>query len=116
MFDGQTDDVALKCSILVNALRGELPKTYRWDFSFIHRPATKCCRSAGCALGLPIELGLATIDDVQFYGDICQTFGITPEQTAVFEAWEVGGIVPLYGIPASQITPAMVADKIEEMW
>lgn len=89
---------------LITALRSPLPDNFQWDFNSIHKPTP--CGSAGCALGLAEELGLPNrcnrwerltgipfnyLQDI-FYGNV------------------FGG-----EIDYDDITPVMIADKLEEL-
>lgn len=75
---------------LITALRSPLPEGFDWDF---RRPST-------CAYGLMSKLGLS--------------FGALPSHHPL-SAEQVDGLVPLYGVPARAVTPAMVADALERL-
>jgi len=77
---------------LIRALRSPLPPGFEWDF-----------RDGGtCALGLAVQMGLPL-------------FEVVGSSFTPFSANEKDGIAPLYGVPARDVTPAMVADALEQL-
>jgi hypothetical protein len=84
---------------LITALRSPLPEGFRWNFQ----------HAAKCALGLAIRIGVY---------DAVQDFRLTlPTRSGdPFSVPEgLNPVVPLYGVPAPDVTPAMVADALEKL-
>lgn len=77
---------------LIDALRSPLPEGFEWDFTNFET----------CACGLAATMGIL--------GTVLTAHHSV--NSAVF-CREEDGIVPLYGVPARDVTPAMVADKLE---
>jgi hypothetical protein len=81
---------------LIEALRSPLPEGFKWDFRSLPR----------CAAGLAYRLRL----------DIWKGVGASPYGfDHPFGATERDGVIPLYGVPARDVTPAMVADALERL-
>ena len=83
---------------LIHALRSPLPPGFGWDFR----------RGDTCACGLALRLGIdldaigGSIGDLRWFDH-------------PFSAVERVGVVRLYGVPARDVTPAMVADALEKL-
>ena len=72
---------------LIAALRSPLPPGFEWDFR----------RGEVCALGLAVQIGLS-LDTIR------NELGIG----VLAFVGEIGGVAPFYGVPAHDVTPAMV--------
>lgn len=84
---------------LIQALRSPLPDDFQWNFEYVRT----------CAFELVRRLGL-------YQPDIDQAIGNPSWFDHPFRAIENDGlVVPLYGVRAADVTPAMVADKLEEL-
>jgi hypothetical protein len=101
-FDGRDNTPALNRARLIEALRAEMPRDWRWDFGNCGAGPSHC-GTAGCAIGLAYKLGIATNEDIY------TTLGITQEQA--ISVFSVGA----YDIPYQQVTPSMVADRLERI-
>lgn len=89
------------------ALRREMPPSFAWNFGVIHVKSP--CGSAGCALGLAIELWPSTRHDL-LSGEadlLCGCFGISGEAAVRFFCDTA------YRVPWQSVTPTMVADRID---
>jgi hypothetical protein len=87
---------------LIKALRSPPPEEFVWDFR----------RYRQCALGLAEQMGFSPVHllDAIPPGGIVQVF-----DNPFCSIQNVDGLVPLYGVPASDVTPAMVADALERL-
>src|ERR1700733_10691807 len=91
---------------LIKALRSPLPQGVEWDFQ----------RVSTCAVGLALRVGILTDDDLrEGLGLVIRTkFGLSISAWGnPFSAQEINRIVPLYRVPARDVTPAMGADALE---
>src|SRR5882672_6071109 len=106
-FDAAGNRPAINRAVLIDALRGQLPEKFTWDFgTFLEE---KPCGSVGCALGLAVVLGITKGVD---YKSMASAIGISEEDSArIFEPdHEVRGDDddgPLlgYGVDYSEVTP-----------
>ncbi len=103
-FDGTKNEAKINRAILVDALRHDT----EWEWNF--------CHSAGCAIGMgraifgntePLHdiLGLTDVEYYDIFGFISSSDNIIrtlPTQWCDF-----------YGMPRTEVTPSMVADKLE---
>lgn len=84
--------------LLIDALRSPLAEGFAWEF-----------RRYACGLAERLEINLIEIVNALpprvFMKLFDHRFGISE--------WD--GVVPLYGMPAREVTPAMVADKLEAL-
>ncbi len=100
--------VSLNRSLLLNALRSPLIN-YEWDFETVHRK-TKC-GAVGCAFGLSQELGIHNFCEGRPFE---AAYGVPPG--SVRKALLCDFAVETYGVSAAQVTPQMVADKLESVF
>jgi hypothetical protein len=86
---------------LIQALRSPLPEGFEWDF----------CQYKTCAAGLADQLGIDRIAVIDALppGTVMTIFDHP------FIPGEIDGLVPLYGVPARDVTPTMVADALERL-
>lgn len=97
---------------LIEALRAEMPAHFKWDFGEIYR--VRSCGAVGCAVGLSRVLGIITSKSID---DLVGAIGI-PFMNGIelFAPGSCDGdIVTGYGVPWEQVTPQMVADKLEAL-
>ncbi len=107
-FDGtEIDTPALRRARLIDALR-HLPRLHRWDFAFAGGKVG--CGSAGCAVGLAHGIGLI---DEPYVSTLGEALGLLPEQ--YLKIFDCLGPSNDYGVPTSKVTPAMVADVLEQL-
>lgn len=109
---------------LIDALRGEMPRDFRWEFEK-YLIETKNCGMAGCACGLAQHIGI--VDDIcaqaistglEVSRIVGRAIGIPDvEAVKIFNpASTDDGIISQYGVQYSdQVTPQMVADKLERL-
>lgn len=110
-FDGKSTDARVNRRILIEALRGEMPEGFTWDFV----PAYKrtACGAVGCALGLACELGMLKESEVLDKETVSRTFGVAVS-TDIFCSYKDQYKLSRYGgLYARDVTPAMVADALE---
>lgn len=95
---------------LIEALRAEMPAGFKWDFATNLRHTT--CGSVGCAIGLAKILGMI---ENPYIGSMAYALGIDRFDAKWTFAPNDDGIdiLPGYGVPWEQVTPQMVADKLE---
>ena len=107
-FDGMTFNPKTAARIrLIEALRAPMPAGFAWRFSNLHVPAK--CGAAGCAVGLAYEIGLV---DAPCCYKVADAIGLDRRQARkIFMPFLT---TRRYGTRSyGNITPAMVADKIE---
>lgn len=98
---------------LITALRAPMPKHFNWDFNTIYDE--KPCGSVGCAIGLAKTIGLI---DSASRAELSTALGLslfTSKAKAIFVPHcYYDGTAEGYGDTLyEEITPAMVADKLE---
>ncbi len=98
---------AMNRTILIEALRSPFPEGFGWNFNVIHR--REGCGTLGCAIGLAIEIGL--FDKKNNFGpndvEVEVVFG-----EGIYRHFSSNNND--YGVNAKQVTPAMVADALEQ--
>ena len=102
--------------VLIDALRGKLPEGFEWDFSVVERKAPGC-GTAGCAIGLARSLWPGKrlpiwYDRPREPARLANFFGIpvSAVEKIFLTSWHYGENVPM-----SEITPKMVASKLEKI-
>ncbi len=99
---------------LIAALRGEMPAGFTWNFNKTHFRNT--CGTVGCAMGLAIEIGVlrpfaGMLFALDWYEPMAARIGISKE-----DSHRIFGMVSSYGAnDPDKVTPAMVADKLEQL-
>jgi hypothetical protein len=94
----ETDETPI--ARLIYALRSPFPEGFEWDFQ----------RVETCPYGLAESMSIHSIGTEIRSALINSKWLYNPCSAA-----EVDGIVPLYGVPARDVTPAMVADALERL-
>lgn len=100
---------------LIEALRApQMPKGFTWDFGFFG--ARVGCGTVGCAVGLAKEIGLTSFVSLSKTADVVGLDYV--DAAAVFSPredirYDDRHIARGYGVPWEQVTPQMVADKLE---
>jgi len=115
-FDVETDIYTLRRRKLCDALRGEM-RGWDWDFTSVTNTyESPQCGTAGCAIGLAIKMwpeAILTTNYTKLYRlQIAEFLGMTARQS---EGCFADDLAQEYGIEMEHVTPAMVADKIEEL-
>lgn len=106
---------------LLDAARARMPNGFEWNFSKIY--VEKSCGAAGCMIGLARTIGVipeswpTTRDladaldlDQKIIENIC-----IPESENAHDGGD-SDWVPSYNCAWDEITPAMVADKLEALF
>jgi hypothetical protein len=88
--------------VLIEALRSPLPEGFKWNFGWYEN----------CALGLALRLGIVSWDDAP---DEKLSVALGGISVMPLSSREIDGVVPRYGVPARDVTPAMVADALEKL-
>jgi hypothetical protein len=98
-FDATYDDTGQSpVERLITALRS-LAEQFMWNFRSPKTCALQVCRIIGMS-----------------HSDVFSVLNIHWEHPDnPFRALEHNGLVPLYGVPARSVTPAMVADALERL-
>lgn len=93
---------------LIAAGRAPMPKGFEWDFSVIWQSGS--CGTAGCMIGLAIEIGLIRDEGSSKITRLAEKIGITSK-----DAYDVFLGFYSYDVPCDAVTPAMVADRLAEL-
>ena len=101
---------------LITALRAPMPEHFEWDFTTIHRASREHCGYVGCAMGLAQEIGLVSERDATSFG-MSRALNLPRETVmAIFiPASDMSDTTLDYGVKYRDVTPAMVADKLEAL-
>ena len=100
---------------MIEALRAEMPERFKWDFE----TSFECrgCGYVGCAMGLAHQIGIVPKPPRNTtYPDLMsEALGLRySEVRRIFVPYEsVDGRCEGYGVSYEQVTPQMVADKLE---
>jgi len=84
---------------LIEALRSPLPPGFEWGFRY----------SDTCALQVAEDMGIDLDEVAEVIGE---DFASRDHPLC---AKQKDGLVPLYGVPARDVTPLMVADALERL-
>lgn len=105
-------NIAKNRAKLIAALRGKMPPRFIWDFGTVYRESD--CGTVGCALGLSMDLGII---DLGRCSELSRALAIPGELgRGIFvpvQRLGYSGIVVGYGCRYGDVTPQMVADKLE---
>jgi len=97
---------AIRRARSIEALRAPMPENFEWKFDTVYKRTE--CGAVGCALGVAMDIGVVARFTVE---SVAEALGLTfNDAVAIFSPYDVNYE---YGVPYDEVTPAMVADKLE---